>query len=358
MPAAAGAAMTDETPGTTSKSRPAADERERLLAAAAEHERIAALQAHDVAAAAAELDEQLVDQLLRHRCAGTLADVDQLGVGSGEREHAGADERVVHDDVGCLQPAQPADGQQLRVARAGADQRDHAATVIIIAPGGGVGRLVDEDQPAALAADLVRRRDDRLAERQPHHRQIVEPDLVGGDRLEGVQVVAILDRVDDGAADAGAVLEPVARALAQRLVDHPAHVARHQSRSTTPTPATSTSPRATSMLSASETVMAWPASATGMSRPNRWMPDTVLRATARQHGDRVADAQAAARQAAGEAAEVGALRPDDPLHVEACRRRRRRAEASNVSSQSSSGGPVVPRRPFRHRRRRCRRAGR
>ena len=114
--------MTDETPGTTSKSRPAAVERERLFAAASEHERIAALQPHDVATAAAELHQQFVDQLLRHRRARTLADVDQLGIGSSEREHAGADQRVVHDDVGLLQSAQPANGQQLRVTRAGTDQ--------------------------------------------------------------------------------------------------------------------------------------------------------------------------------------------------------------------------------------------
>ena len=97
-------------------------EGEGLLATTSEHERIAAFEPHDVSTAAAELHQQLVDQLLRHGCARALADVDHLGVGSGEREHSGADQRVVHDDVGVLQSAQPTNGQELRVTRTGADQ--------------------------------------------------------------------------------------------------------------------------------------------------------------------------------------------------------------------------------------------
>ena len=58
MPADSGTAAIDDTPGTSSNGTPASHERERLLAAAPEDERIAALQAHDTAAALAVRDEQ------------------------------------------------------------------------------------------------------------------------------------------------------------------------------------------------------------------------------------------------------------------------------------------------------------
>ena len=69
MPAEPGTAAIDETPGTTSNGTPALRERERLLAAAAEHERVAALQAHDAPAAPAVRDEQLVHVVLREAVA-------------------------------------------------------------------------------------------------------------------------------------------------------------------------------------------------------------------------------------------------------------------------------------------------
>ena len=60
---------------------PAARQRLRLLAAAAEDERVAALQAHDVAPGERVLDEQPRRLLLRHLLAAAdLADVDHLGV--------------------------------------------------------------------------------------------------------------------------------------------------------------------------------------------------------------------------------------------------------------------------------------
>ena len=61
MPAYAGAAIALVTPGTTSNGTPAARQRLGLFAAAAEHERVAALQPHDGRARAAALDEQRVD---------------------------------------------------------------------------------------------------------------------------------------------------------------------------------------------------------------------------------------------------------------------------------------------------------
>ena len=62
-------------------------ERLRFLAAAAEHERIAALEPHDALALASELHEQRVDVVLarRLRAAAALADVVQLDVGVRRR---------------------------------------------------------------------------------------------------------------------------------------------------------------------------------------------------------------------------------------------------------------------------------
>ena len=65
MPAYAGAAIALVMPGTTSNGDAGGDERLGLLTAAAEHERVTALQAHDVEPGRAPVDEQLVDPVLR-----------------------------------------------------------------------------------------------------------------------------------------------------------------------------------------------------------------------------------------------------------------------------------------------------
>ena len=72
---------------------------EGLLAAPAEQERVATLQPHDARVLLRELDQEVVDELLRDRTSGALADVDALDVPGHEREHLGVRERVVHDDV-------------------------------------------------------------------------------------------------------------------------------------------------------------------------------------------------------------------------------------------------------------------
>ena len=64
-------------------------ERERLFAAAAEHERVAGLQANDAPPAARGADHQPVDGVLRHRAAASpLADGESLCV-RRQREHLG-----------------------------------------------------------------------------------------------------------------------------------------------------------------------------------------------------------------------------------------------------------------------------
>ncbi len=59
-------------------------QRLRLLAAPAEHERVATLQAHDRASRPTVLDQQAIDLGLGRRLAAPLlADVDELGIGPG-----------------------------------------------------------------------------------------------------------------------------------------------------------------------------------------------------------------------------------------------------------------------------------
>ena len=132
MPAIAGTEMALVMPGTTSTSTPASRQKRELLAAAAEDERVAALEPHDALAVAGEGDEQRVDRVLRHGVvAGQLADVDDLGrqhdaLGGEPVEHAARAEPVGDDDVGGLERAQAAEGEQAGVAGSGADERDLA----------------------------------------------------------------------------------------------------------------------------------------------------------------------------------------------------------------------------------------
>ena len=104
----------------------------RLLAAAAEHERVAALEAHDAPARAGVLEQERVRGLLRDlRARALLADVDELGVRARVRERLGRDQAVVEDHVGLRDQLDGADGQQAGVAGAGADEVDdpaHAAS--------------------------------------------------------------------------------------------------------------------------------------------------------------------------------------------------------------------------------------
>ncbi len=89
-------------PGTTSNGTPAADERLGLLAAAAEHERVAALEADDEPAREAVLDEAGIDLVLGHRVVvGALAGVDQLASARRLVEQLAADQAVEHEHLGA-----------------------------------------------------------------------------------------------------------------------------------------------------------------------------------------------------------------------------------------------------------------
>jgi len=79
-------------------------ERLDLLAAAAEDERIAALQAHDAPALARQAHHQRVDLVLAEGVVVLfLADVDALGPGPGEFDERRRDQVVVQDSVRLAQ---------------------------------------------------------------------------------------------------------------------------------------------------------------------------------------------------------------------------------------------------------------
>ena len=93
-----------------------------LLAAAAEDERVATLQARDALSGAGELDQQLVDALLLAALTGLLADKDAARVAARAIEYGLAHQAVIEDHVGLLQQLQSPQRQQIRIAGAGADQ--------------------------------------------------------------------------------------------------------------------------------------------------------------------------------------------------------------------------------------------
>ena len=95
-------------------------ERERLLAAAAEDERVAALQPDDLEPAPPELDEQPVDRLLAQPVPRRSA---SASAGASSTSSA-RDERVVDEHVARAHELEPAHGDQPRVAGAGADEVD------------------------------------------------------------------------------------------------------------------------------------------------------------------------------------------------------------------------------------------
>ena len=99
-------------------------ERQCFLAAAAEDERVAALEPHDPLAAERAPDHHALDRLLRDRVpAGALAHVRPTGLRRVLQGRA-IDERVVQDEIRFLKPLDRFDGQQLGVAGACANQRD------------------------------------------------------------------------------------------------------------------------------------------------------------------------------------------------------------------------------------------
>ena len=102
-------------------------QRLELLAAAAEDERIAALEPQYPLAGAGEIDQKPIDAGLGADVAiAHLADEDPFHPGRHQLEDVGADQAVVDHDVGLPHQAQRLQGEQLGAARPGADQIDLA----------------------------------------------------------------------------------------------------------------------------------------------------------------------------------------------------------------------------------------
>jgi len=99
--------------------------RENLLAAAAEHERITALETHHEASRVGVVDQDGVDGgLLEVVPTRRLAGEDPERVGRRLVDELGRRQLVVDDHLGATEPFEPAQRDQLRVAGAGADQDD------------------------------------------------------------------------------------------------------------------------------------------------------------------------------------------------------------------------------------------
>ncbi len=106
---------------------PGLPQRERLLAAAAEHERVPALQPHDGPPGPRPLEHQLLDlRLLGGAAPALLADEHQLRVRAGAVEGAVGDQAVVEDHVGERDQLQRPRRHQPGVSGAGPHQVDAA----------------------------------------------------------------------------------------------------------------------------------------------------------------------------------------------------------------------------------------
>ena len=103
IPANAGAAIAEVTPGTTSNAIPAATSACGLFAAAAEDEWVAAFEPHDAPSRARVFDQDAIDFGLFDAAflAALFAGEDALGPGRRQPQNFGTDECVVNDYVGA-----------------------------------------------------------------------------------------------------------------------------------------------------------------------------------------------------------------------------------------------------------------
>ena len=130
---AAAAATNELTPGTTAYVDAARVEGAHLLADRAVEARVAGVQAHDLLAGRVRLRHHL--DLLAQGQAALSCSSQPSRV---QREHGLGHQRAgVDDDVGLLEQAAAFDGDELGVARAGADEPDHVEASSSGRAGGG-----------------------------------------------------------------------------------------------------------------------------------------------------------------------------------------------------------------------------
>ncbi len=102
-------------------------QKQRLLGATAKQEGIPQLQASDEQSVARLVGDEHRDCVLRHRAFGRRAHFQAFGVVSREREQSG-DVAIVDDHVGVGEYAQPARGEQTRIAGTGADENNASSS--------------------------------------------------------------------------------------------------------------------------------------------------------------------------------------------------------------------------------------
>jgi hypothetical protein len=112
-------------PGHDLERDPGLREGQRLLAAPAEHERVAALQAHHEPTGAGVLDQERVDPGLRQAVgARVLAREDAEGARRRLVEQRRVDQAIVDDHARSAEDLDPAHGHEARIARPRSDQVD------------------------------------------------------------------------------------------------------------------------------------------------------------------------------------------------------------------------------------------
>ena len=117
--------MAEVTPGTTSKGTPARGQGLGLLSPAAEHERIAALEAgHHLSLLSLGYQAAIYLVLLHGPLGGALAHVDQLGAFTRFVQQAAVHQTVVDDHLRLLETGEALYGYQARVPRSRAYQVD------------------------------------------------------------------------------------------------------------------------------------------------------------------------------------------------------------------------------------------
>ena len=135
----------------------------QFFAATTEHKRIAALEPDDALAAAGVFEHQRVDAFLRGVVsAGFFRNFDEFGIAPGHVQHISADQAVVQNHVGLVEQAQRAQGQQPRIAGAGADEGNASQTIRRSCRfDGGIERIHSVSQ-LALAQQLGNRASEEL----------------------------------------------------------------------------------------------------------------------------------------------------------------------------------------------------
>jgi hypothetical protein len=101
---------------------PGGGQRERFLATTPEHERIAALQPHDLMATARFPNHEPIDRVLRNgRTAGALANKEPARAW-GKLQRPWIDQRVIQHEIGRFEPLDRLERQKFGISRSGADQ--------------------------------------------------------------------------------------------------------------------------------------------------------------------------------------------------------------------------------------------